>query len=448
MPKTLPQSYHDTFETHERGAYTLPIDFSTSQYQEDFKLVFEKFMDHFYYELENYRDNHFWETTKEGAIDRKIKQLVPNYDKNNYNTASEKLKMPSHLLAAFSSIVENSFRYANEKCADIFLGQSMKRALLTNEPDMEVDENTEHQSTMETGDTTITTQDTQITPIHQEESASRDPPSHKEQQTSKPTPKKKSNKKASSTSSPKVITGYVPENQDRVRDILLYDIPVSWTAEKILAELTSLGQTMTMSCKVQKKYQTVRVKIALSSFAAPRFDRGEWMVILGDIPVRWYPATWTLRERKKRDAFQLEITDLPGSVTTDALINSPLNRLLTQGKVKQWKIIITGKMRNLILYYESWADLSLHKGTEFDWNGVKLKVSAHIPPSFRNKKKMNKPTEERRRTSPNTSNVKESKAISKYPNSRLPNRNGRNSNQKESILADISVLLRKLVGLK
>ncbi|CAB4395177.1 unnamed protein product [Rhizophagus irregularis] len=48
--------------------------------------------------------------------------------------------------------------------------------------------------------------------------------------------KKKSNKHLVQ----QAITGHIPTNEDtlQVRDILIYDIPVSWTPEEILKQLT------------------------------------------------------------------------------------------------------------------------------------------------------------------------------------------------------------------
>ena len=89
----------------------------------------------------------------------------------------------------------------------------------------------------------------------------------------------------------------VREEQERIRDIIVYDIPYTWDLQKILAELKLWGNAIKCSVKRQHKYQTLRVKIALSSFALPQFNNF-WTTDLGGIPVRWFPASWTLRERK------------------------------------------------------------------------------------------------------------------------------------------------------
>ncbi|EXX50407.1 hypothetical protein RirG_271080 [Rhizophagus irregularis DAOM 197198w] len=96
-----------------------------------------------------------------------------------------------------------------------------------------------------------------------------------------------------------ILTGYKESDDEReqVRDIIVYDIPYTWDVEKILGELTLWGKTLKLSLKWQHKYQTLRVKIVLNSFTLPQFNKF-WTIDLGGIPVRWFPASWTLRKRK------------------------------------------------------------------------------------------------------------------------------------------------------
>ena len=92
------------------------------------------------------------------------------------------------------------------------------------------------------------------------------------------TPEKNSEKEKKS-SEPEAITlfltGYdaVGEELERIRDIIVYDIPYTWDLQKILAELKLWGNAIKCSVKRQHKYQTLRVKIALSSFALPQFNK-------------------------------------------------------------------------------------------------------------------------------------------------------------------------------
>ncbi|PKB98317.1 hypothetical protein RhiirA5_431578 [Rhizophagus irregularis] len=94
-----------------------------------------------------------------------------------------------------------------------------------------------------------------------------------------------------------ILTGYKEANDQReqVRDIIVYDILYTWDVEKILGELTLWGHTIKLSVKWQYKYQTLRVKIVLNSFTLSQFNKF-WTTDLGGIPVRWFPASWTLQE--------------------------------------------------------------------------------------------------------------------------------------------------------
>ncbi|CAB4404636.1 unnamed protein product [Rhizophagus irregularis] len=79
--------------------------------------------------------------------------------------------------------------------------------------------------------------------------------------------------------------------------------PVYLGPAENISRVKTLGNAIKCSVKRQHKYQTLRVKIALSSFALPQFNK-YWTTDLGGIPVRWFPASWTLRERKQREKFQ------------------------------------------------------------------------------------------------------------------------------------------------
>ncbi|CAB4410475.1 unnamed protein product [Rhizophagus irregularis] len=116
-------------------------------------------------------------------------------------------------------------------------------------------------------------------------------------------------KKTSELEATQILTGYeaVDEERERIRDIIVYDIPYTWDLQKILAELKLWGNAIKCSVKRQHKYQTLRVKIALSSFALPQFNN------------YWFPASWTLRERKQREKFQAVIHDIPEDMTMATL---------------------------------------------------------------------------------------------------------------------------------
>ncbi|RGB24431.1 hypothetical protein C1646_821600 [Rhizophagus diaphanus] len=124
---------------------------------------------------------------------------------------------------------------------------------------------------------------------------------------------------------------------------------------KILAELKLWGNTIKCSLKRQHKYQTLRVKIALSSFALPQFNKF-WMTDMGGIPVRWFPTSWTLQERKQREKFQAIIHDIPEEMTMATLWKDrkPTEFLMKCG-ANSFKLIQTSKgKRKLVGYFENW----------------------------------------------------------------------------------------------
>ncbi|PKC56875.1 hypothetical protein RhiirA1_473370 [Rhizophagus irregularis] len=129
------------------------------------------------------------------------------------------------------------------------------------------------------------------------------------------------------------------DEQEQVRDIIVYDIPYIWDVEKILGEKLSL--------KRQHKYQTLQVKIVLNSFTTlPQFNKF-WMIDLAGIPVRWFPASWTLQERKQREKFQAVIHDIPEEMM--------MATFLTACGASAFKIIQTSKgKRKLVGYFENW----------------------------------------------------------------------------------------------
>jgi hypothetical protein len=156
----------------------------------------------------------------------------------------------------------------------------------------------------------------------------------------------------------KIITSHlIPEDRKtKICDIMIYDIPIEWSYKKILNEFTAWGTTISATVKKQKKYQTVRVKIALSSLTVSSFDKGLWSYTLGKKVVQWYPRAWTLTDRKTREKFQLVIDNFPEGVDTTDLYNpnNASHAFITNFDVKAAKLIKTqdGK-RKFIGFFES-----------------------------------------------------------------------------------------------
>lgn len=69
------------------------------------------------------------------------------------------------------------------------------------------------------------------------------------------------------------------------------------------------------SFKRQKKYLSVSIKIEFSTFQlaiwSRRAQESVWQTDLVGTSIRWFPAQWTLHERKTREKFQLALKDLP-----------------------------------------------------------------------------------------------------------------------------------------
>ncbi|RIA95178.1 hypothetical protein C1645_817024 [Glomus cerebriforme] len=88
---------------------------------------------------------------------------------------------------------------------------------------------------------------------------------------------KQPNKKKNKVLTPHIITGYtIPPNlKKNVRDVMLYDIPGNWDAERITEEINKhLGSLIKASVIAKDKYRC-------------------------DIPVCWFPGDWFLAQRQQ-----------------------------------------------------------------------------------------------------------------------------------------------------
>ena len=89
------------------------------------------------------------------------------------------------------------------------------------------------------------------------------------------------------------------------------------------------------------------------------YHNGLWTVTIANTFFRWFPADWTLPERKQREKFQAVLHNLPEDISLDTLsINGKPSQFLQDADFKSFKIIktIDGK-RKLVGYYESWDKL-------------------------------------------------------------------------------------------
>ena len=269
------------------------------------------------------------------------------------------------------------------------------------------------------------------------------------------------NKKLNKHLIEKVITGHKPADDDtsRVRDILVYDIPVSWTAEYILQQLTLWGKPIDIQMKHQRKYQTVRLKIELSTFRLAQFevnDNPVWTTDLGGIPVRWFPARWTLKERKQREKFQATIRKIPDSMTIAALWidRLPHTFLSSVRGLKSFKIIQTARgERKLIGYFEKWVDMRNALDNQFVWDHQNLSWNRYEPPTQQTRShgsnaNKNQRTSGSQSTNKHQRNSKNSKKKPEETKSEKLKKQKKDKSRKalrSKVLAEIIDVLRKLV---
>ncbi|GET53259.1 hypothetical protein GLOIN_2v1871772 [Rhizophagus irregularis DAOM 181602=DAOM 197198] len=281
-------------------------------------------------------------------------------------------------------------------------------------------------------------------------------------------------KKSSELEATQILTGYeaVGEEQERIRDIIVDDILYTWNLQKILAELKFWENAIKCSVKRQHKYQTLQVKITLSSFALPQFNK-YWTTDLGGIPVRWFPASWTLRERKQRENFQAVIHDISEDMTMATLwMDRKTCEFLMKCGASLFKIIQTSKgRRKLVAYFENWEttlraldtpQFFVPDGKELKWcqhyvpilKKAQLKLMAKNTPNTKKSSKSDKNLESnqpKKKDKP-TSSKKVPKNNYQEANHPITQKKAKKSSKKKggnkdnkAVLAEILTLLQKLV---
>ncbi|GBB84818.1 hypothetical protein RclHR1_01140007 [Rhizophagus clarus] len=196
----------------------------------------------------------------------------------------------------------------------------------------------------------------------------------------KDTPKagRKSSDKNSKKITKMIIMKDLPDNlKNNVRDVMLYDIPVEWSPKTILTHLTTWGQVTLMSIKSQRKYCTVRLKIAFNNFTLQAFDRGKWYHRLHNLEVRWFPGRWTLKQRHNRSTFTAKVEGLPVSVATDPILIQDYDKrdsfFKDQG-LKAYKFLKQGTDHVTMLgYFENYEDLKTALESPFVYERIEFK---------------------------------------------------------------------------
>ncbi|GET03652.1 hypothetical protein GLOIN_2v1765605 [Rhizophagus clarus] len=249
-----------------------------------------------------------------------------------------------------------------------------------------------------------------------------------------------------STTAEKIITGLsaTEANEAHVRHITVYDIPVEWTQEEILQALNSWGNPIKCSTKKQRKFQTVWVKIILNDETRAHFDGGLWMYTLNDLPIRWFPGDWLLKERKNRERFCLVWKNCPESQHTQRLVTRNLqSEFLAKYSVKAYKAIKTPKgERQLIAFFERHSDMLFALRTSFDINNITYTWSRSDPP------RQNKPRSDhqKQRNRGSSSNKMSSSNRPKGQNQNKTSKKKHKSNGSTDVFNTLVDLLKKLVS--
>ncbi|RGB30389.1 hypothetical protein C1646_765412 [Rhizophagus diaphanus] len=194
-----------------------------------------------------------------------------------------------------------------------------------------------------------------------------------------------------------------------------------------------------------------------------------WTTDLGGIPVRWFPASWTLRERKQREKFQAVVYNIPEDITTHTLWrDQKLTTYLCEFGAKSFKIVQTGKgKRKLVGFFKTWEAvrkvLDYHQVLSSE--GIRLSWCQHSTPNLKkvpttkdrsggkkadsSNAKSKKKDQQSSSKAPNKSNKlkkplgQNTKDSENSDNSKKKVKGGNNSNKE--VLAKILELLQKLV---
>ncbi|GBB98995.1 hypothetical protein RclHR1_03390011 [Rhizophagus clarus] len=159
---------------------------------------------------------------------------------------------------------------------------------------------------------------------------------------------------------------------------MLYDVPTSWSPEQILTNLSTWDQVIAMSLKSQRKYYTIRLKIAFNQFTLQAFYGGKWYHRLHTPEVRWFPGRWTLKQRNNHATFAAKVEGLPVSVTADPLLTQDYDKrdfFFKDQDICAYKFSKKGTGRVMILgFFETYEDLKtalkspfIYERTEYRW---------------------------------------------------------------------------------
>src|SRR5215469_12536720 len=251
--KYLPEA--DSFYTHKRFC------------EEYMETVLEEFKKHL---SEN---EAFFSTSYIKRTEYIISQFGENLTPFDFITQSEQIGVKHTSSAFFANIMDLAMKGAfhripSEPCT---LPLESSRSV---SPNLEVDQPIQHQSEQLLPNLTSSkrTNDDQDMEVDQNASStshdnsrknknvleknknkSHGSKSHDQNSSSKPKTKRNKNQRPGPRSI-KILTGYQGQNKERIKDILVYNVPSTWTDNKILNELQSWGKMIQLCSKIQRKY--------------------------------------------------------------------------------------------------------------------------------------------------------------------------------------------------
>ncbi|GBB89538.1 hypothetical protein RclHR1_16240007 [Rhizophagus clarus] len=156
-----------------------------------------------------------------------------------------------------------------------------------------------------------------------------------------------------------------------------------------------------MTVKRQKKYKTLRIKIEISQLF--RNYEKHWMAPLMGFPVQWFPASWSLQERKERERYQAAVLNPPKSMTSATLVHKDNEAYLISHNINMFKEIkLPDGKRKIIGYLSNWDDLYWLINTPNVWHGETVDWTRHTSPSHNPRKSTKSPDKKSQGTTKST----------------------------------------------
>ncbi|GES89289.1 hypothetical protein GLOIN_2v1473242 [Rhizophagus clarus] len=140
------------------------------------------------------------------------------------------------------------------------------------------------------------------------------------------------------------------------------------------AALIVMSRVISIQVKRQKKYKTVRCKFEMNELFMEYNTNKSWMAPLNALPVRWFPALWSLKERKERERYQVVIEQPPEDMNTTTLALKENISSLIQRDIRMFKEVkLPDGSRKIIGYLSTWDNMKECIDTPMVWNGARLK---------------------------------------------------------------------------